>query len=76
MALIPCATLFPQAVREDIAVFPVSFCPNGATTVLDVTTFKGYTSGVVRSDTGVFTVTLSSTVPDIVGVTISPLRFL
>lgn len=51
---------------EDYIAIPLSFAPNGATTVLSTTSFKGFIKTAVRSDTGIFTVTMPCGFPEIV----------
>lgn len=51
---------------EDYVAIPLSFAPNGATTVLVATSFKGFVKTAVRSDTGIYTVTMPCGFPEIV----------
>ncbi len=60
------------AGAEDYVLTGFSFAPNTAVTVLDATAFKGFVSTIVRSDTGVFTVTLPCGFPDIVCIDVNP----
>lgn len=54
-----------QVMGHAIQVIPMYWTSNGTTTA--ITTVKGTGYGVVRSNTGVFTVTLSSTYSGFVG---------
>lgn len=57
---------------EDLILTGFSFAPNGSTTVVDPTTFKGFVSAIVRSNTGVYQCTLPCGFPDIISLKVAP----